>query len=134
MKKLILLALATGLLGWSCQGDDPHGHGDGPYFVTIDIQSPEEGATVPVGEPLYVKVVFTRPDEQLIHNIRIDITDMNNNVVKKLFDFHVHEPGIYIYESQNYTPEQAGSFKVQAVTTDMEWESPNLKEAGFVVQ
>lgn len=134
MKKLFLFALATSLFFLSCEKDEHQHDEEGPYLVTIDIQSPGPGAIVPVGQPLPVKVVFNRPDDQLIHNIVIQVADMNNQVVATIWAFHVHEPGTYIYESNNYAPQEAGSFKLQAVTTDMAGESPNLKEVVFNVE
>lgn len=134
MKKLLLFALATSLFFLSCEKDEHQHDEEGPYLVTIEIQSPVPGAIVPAGQPLPVKVVFTRPDNKLIHNIAIQVADMNNQVVATIWAFHVHEPGTYTFETDNYVPQEAGSFKLQAVTTDMAGESPNLKEVSFFVE
>lgn len=134
MKNLFLFALALSLFSQSCQKDDDHDHVDGPYFVTIDIQRPAPGTIAAIDQALPVKVIFTRADNQLIHNITIQVADMNNQVIAKIWEFHVHEPGSYTFESDNYVPAEAGSFKLQAITTDMEGGSANLKEVGFVVE
>lgn len=135
MKKLFLFALVTSLFFLSCEKDDAHQHDEeGPYLVTIDIQSPSPGAIVPVGQPLPVKVVFNRPDDKLIHNIAIQVAGMNNQVLATIWAFHVHESGPYTFETDNYVPLEAGSFKLQAVTTDMAGESPNFKEVVFIVE
>jgi hypothetical protein len=135
MKKLILFSLLLSLFAWGCAKDDEHDHGDeGPYFVTIEIQNPEEGATFPVDQPVWVKVVFDREEDALIHNVLIQVTDPANTVVEKLFEFHIHESGPYTWESDNFVPTAPGAYKLQAITTDMAGESPNLKEVAFVVE
>jgi hypothetical protein len=136
MKKLFLFAFAISLLSFSCQKDDEHQHDDeGPYLVTIDIQSPTPGAIAPLGQSLPVKVVFDRPGNKAIHNIMIQVADMNNQVVAILWEeVHIHESGPYVFESDNYVPQEAGAFKLQAISTDMEGGSANLKEAGFNVE
>lgn len=133
MKNLLFICALLGLQAPGCKHEDDH-HGDGPYLVTIDIQHPQEGEVAPVDQPLPVKVVFTRSGEQTIHHVNIYVVDQSNVVVATLFEQHVHMPGEFIYESDAYTPTQAGAFKIQAVTTDDAEESPNLKEAGFTVQ
>lgn len=134
MKNLLLFALATSLFFLSCEKDEHQHDGEGPYLVSIDIQSPAPGAVAAVGQPLPVKVVFNRPDSELIHNVAIQVADMSNQVVATIWAFHVHEPGPYTYESDHYVPQDTGFFKLQAVTTDMAGESPNLKEAIFEVR
>lgn len=134
MKKLFLFAFVISLFFLSCEKDEHQHDEEGPYLVTIDIQSPGPGAIAPLGQPLPVKVVFNRPDSKLIHNITIQVADMNNQVVAKIWEFHVHEAAPYTYETDNYVPQEAGSFKLQAVTTDMAGESPNLKEVTFLVE
>ena len=133
MKNLLYIWGLLGLLVTSCKPEDDH-HEDGPYLVTIDIQHPQSGEAAQVNQPLPVKVVFTRSGEQTIHHVNIYVVDQSNVVVATLFEQHVHVPGEYIYESGTYMPAEAGTFKIQAVTTDDAEESPNLKEVSFTVQ
>lgn len=127
MKKVLLLAFAIGMLGTACQKEEV------AYVVTIDIQSPSEGAVVAVDQPMNVKVVYTRADNADIHHVNVYVVNTAGQPIATLVEEHVHTPGEYVYET-TYTPNQTGSFKLQAITTDDSEGSPNMKEAGFVVQ
>lgn len=132
MKILLFACVLLGLSAFSCEHD--HHHEDGPYLVAIDIQSPAEGSVAALGQPLSVKVVFSREAEKTIHNIYVYIFDEAGDLDTTLITQHVHVDGEYIFESSGYTPNVAGNFTIQAVTRDEAEESPNLKEANFTVQ
>ncbi|MBK7408000.1 MAG: hypothetical protein IPJ40_07920 [Saprospirales bacterium] len=128
-KNLLFLAFACITLVMGCTNEVV----SDIYLVTIDIQSPVEAAVVPLNQPMPVKVVFTRADNATIHHVNVYIVNTANQPIATLFEDHVHIPGEYTFET-TYTPNQTGSFKLQAVSTDDAEESPNLRENSFQVQ
>lgn len=132
MKILLFALVILGLSAFSCEHD--HHHDDGPYLVSIDIQSPAEGSVAALGQPLPVKVVFSREEDKTIHNVYIHVFDEFDNLVTTLIEQHVHVDGEYVFESSAFTPSWAGAYKIQVLTRDDAEESPNLKEVSFSVQ
>ncbi|MBK8491385.1 MAG: hypothetical protein IPL49_10970 [Saprospirales bacterium] len=128
-KNLLFLAFACITLVMGCTNEVV----SDIYLVTIDIQSPVEAAVVPLNQPMPVKVVFTRADNATIHHVNVSHCKYSQSAHRHALRRSRAYPG-RIHLRNHVHPNQTGSFKVQAVSTDDAEESPNLRENSFQVQ
>ena len=106
-----------------------------PYAVDITIEAPTANAVVNVNEAMAVKVNFARGEEEVIHHVKIFVLDADGNTVETLLESHAHTAGNYGYDNASaYTPTETGTFKIKAVSHDMEGEHADPLEVTFTVQ
>lgn len=113
----------------SC-GEDEHLHDEDKYDASIAIMSPAEGAEVTVGEVAHVHVDFTRPDNKIIHNVKIEVL-REGAVIATLKDEHTHEEGSYSFHGDGFTPEMHGTYVLRATTTNDAGEEAIVSEVNF---
>lgn len=108
---------------------------DATYDATIDIQEPAENTIINVNDDLPIKVVVTHDQGGTIHHVRIQVLDDAGGVVATLDDGHKHVEGSYIYEStDDFTATTAGTFKITAMTMNMDMSIMHMEERAFTVQ
>lgn len=95
-------------------------HGGGTdYPVSVTIMQPTEGAVLTVGSNLHVHVEYAHENSETIHHIKVELMDMDGNVVATLGDEHVHETtGAYAFHNMDYVLSETGSFMVRAATSN----------------
>ena len=130
MKQLIILGLLASFFAWGC--DDGNNNPE-PYTVNIDIQSPADGAIVNAGEPLDVKVVYSREPGKTIHIVEVHVLDNKDNILAILIDEHAHIESEYVFENTDFVPDTPGSYQIKAWSTDDADRWPNVKEVSFTV-
>lgn len=129
---LLLLALLT-VVSFGCKDDDEVI--DTPYVVDITIEEPTANAVVNVNEPMAVKVNFARGEEEVIHHVKIFVLDADGNTIETLLDSHAHTPGSFGYDNSSaYTPTAVGTYKIKAISHDMENMHADPLEVTFTVQ
>jgi len=114
---LLFLALFSMLLVYTSCGDED-GLEDADYRVEVQIVVPEDGAQIMKDVPFTVEVAYTR-DNDLIHNVSVDILNANGHSVKKLVEKHAHEKNNFTFKEEGITLEAAGTYTLRAMTTDM---------------
>ncbi|MEO0776762.1 MAG: hypothetical protein AAFW73_25630 [Bacteroidota bacterium] len=138
MKNYWFLLLLMGGLFVACNEDDmaPEDdhmhHHEEDYDASITIMSPAADAMVTVDEVAHVHVDFTRPDNKILHNIKVEILDAEGNVVKTLVDDHVHEASPYTFHSNEFIPTGHGAYTLRAITTDDAEEHEVKAESSFM--
>ena len=115
--------LTIGLLFWtSCNKEELES-----YLVSIDIDAP---AAVKVGEPFDVTINYER-DNDIIHNVLIEIVNEQGHQTMKLEERHVHEANSYSFSQANIVLDNAGTYTLRANTTDLhDGESHEEEDAG----
>ncbi|MEM1220405.1 MAG: hypothetical protein AAGH79_15895 [Bacteroidota bacterium] len=112
-----------------------HGHGGAEYAVSITIMSPTEGASVTAGENLHVHVEYAHDNSETIHHVKVQIMDMDGNVLSTLAEDHVHEDsGAYAFHSMEYVPADTGSFMVRAASSNHDQSVEKHAMAMFTVE
>ena len=133
MKNYLLLFALIAVVSFGCKDDDEAI--EIPYEVTITIEQPTANAVVSVNEAMAVKVNFSRGAEEVIHHVKIFVLDADGNTIETLLEDHAHTPGSFEYDNSSaYTPTAAGTYKIQAVSHDMEGDHTDPVEATFTVQ
>lgn len=89
------------------------------YEVDVAIISPANNAQITIGEPFIVEVDFTR-EENTIHNIKVEILDVDGNQIQKLVERHAHIANEFTFKMEDIKIDQAGTFLVRASTTDLQ--------------
>ncbi len=131
MKNLGFLFLLMGsLVMMSCGKEDTHMHEDDKYDATIEIMSPVEGAEVSVGEEAHVHVDFTRPDNKIIHNVKIEVLQ-DGAVVSTLLEEHTHQEGAYTFHGEGFTPDMHGAYVLRATTSTDAGDEEVTQEVNF---
>jgi len=116
---LLLLTLSGVLVFTACEDDDDDMQmEESTYEVNVAIAAPAEGATVQAGEAFNVRVEYSRQDD-IIHNVQIDILDTRDTVVQTLISEHIHTENTYIFEKSDVVINDTGTYKLRAMTTDM---------------
>lgn len=134
MKNFLLLFTFLTIVSFGCKDDDDAMDAT-PYTVTITIEEPTANAVVNVNEAMPVKVNFERGAEEVIHHVKIFVLDADGNTIETLLDAHAHTAGSYAYDNDMaYTPTTAGTYKIKAVSHDMEGEHADPLEVEFTVQ
>jgi len=87
------------------------------YEVDVAIVSPNNNALMAVGENFNVEVDFAR-NENIIHNIKVEIVDMNGNQIENLVERHAHVANEFTFTADGIKIDQAGTYLVRASTTD----------------
>lgn len=135
MKNLgfLLLLMMGSLTIVSCGEDDVHDHSheEEDYDVSIEIMSPAADETVTVDEAAHIQIEFTRSDDKIIHNIKIEVKDADGNVVSTLLDEHSHVEGSYMYHENSFTPDAHGTYTLVATSTDDSEEHEVSEEVSF---
>ncbi len=133
MKNFLLLFALLTVVSFGCKDDDEVM--DTPYEVNITIEQPTANAVINVNEPMHVKVNFARGEEEVIHHVKIFVLNADGNTIETLLDNHAHTAGSYGYDNTSaYTPTATGTFKIKAVSHDMEGEHTAPVEVTFTVQ
>jgi len=113
---LTLVLLSSLIISIGCKKD-----GEENYFVTIDIITPENGTVLQKSEPFSVEVDYARAGD-IIHNIKIEILNADGHSMMKLVERHVHEADNFKFTQDNIVIEQAGTYTLRALSTDMHME------------
>ena len=133
MKNFLLLFALLTVVSFGCKDDDETI--DTPYEVSITIEQPTANAVLNVNEPMHVKVNFARGAEEVIHHVKIFVLDADGNTIETLLEDHAHTAGSYGYDNATaYTPTAAGTYKIKAVSHDMEGVHADPLEVEFTVQ
>lgn len=133
MKNFLLLFALLTVVSFGCKDDEEIV--DTPYAVDITIEQPTANAVVNVNEPMQVKVNFARGEEEVIHHVKIFVLDADGNTIETLLGDHAHTAGSYEYDNASaYTPTAVGTYKIKAVSHDMEGEHADPVEVEFTVQ
>lgn len=99
------------LLSTSCDKDEQ----EDSYLVTIDIDAPN---TVNKGAPFSVEVAYTR-DNDIIHNVKVEILNENGHSMTKLIEQHVHEANAYTFKKDDIIIEEVGTYTLRAFSSDL---------------
>ena len=115
----LLFAILLGItfLATSC-GEDRAIEEETAYVVDVEIISPANNSTMAVGEDFNVEVDYTR-NENIIHNIKVEIIDMDGNQVMNLVEQHAHVANEFTFKVENIIIDQAGTYILRAATTDL---------------
>ena len=89
------------------------------YEVNVAIISPDNGTAFAAGESFTVEVDYER-NNNIIHNIKVEILDETGNSVKKLVERHAHVPNSFTYKEEDIIMNQAGTYIIRAQTTDLD--------------
>jgi hypothetical protein len=82
-----------------------------------------------------VKVNFARGAEEVIHHVKIFVLDADGNTIETLLEAHAHVVASYGYDNATaYTPTTAGTYKIKAVSHDMEGVFAEPLEVTFTVE
>ncbi len=128
-------AISLGLI--SC-GEDRAAAENVAYIVDVEIITPANNATVAIGENFRVEVDYARKDNT-IHNIKVEIVDIQGVTVHKLVERHAHVANEFTFQSEVVSIGQAGTYLVRASSTDLDVaddgvEGDNMVEHVLVVQ
>jgi len=103
--------LVVGLLFWTgCKKESLDS-----YLVSIEIEAP---ATAKIGEPFEVTVNYAR-DNDIIHNVLIEILNEHGHQSMKLEERHVHESNTYSFTQADIVLDKAGTYTLRAFSSDM---------------
>ena len=100
------------------------------YRVELTIVSPLSNATYEVNEPFRVEVDYQRSDNQLIHNIKVEIVDADGMTVQRLVERHAHVAGTFTFTSDPLSIATPGVYTVRAETTDLHLEGEGSHDEG----
>jgi hypothetical protein len=116
--KFFLLIIGSIML-WSiaCKKENT-GEEETPYTVNIAIKSPANNAEIAVGSTFTVEVEYTR-DQNIIHNILVEVLKEDGSSLTKLVDRHAHVPNSFTFKDDNVNISQAGTYKIRALSTDL---------------
>ncbi len=129
MKKILQFLIMATLFITSCHKNDD----DTAYVVNIIINKPTANQIVAKNTAMPIDVIIMRENNAVIHNVKIEITDMAGTSLETLLTKHYHVSGSINY-IDTYTPKNAGNFKLKVTSTsDTEILQPNIKEVSFVV-
>ena len=117
---LLLALLSIACLSASC-GDDRDAVENESYQVDVVIISPDNNAQMAVDENFNVEVDYAR-NGNTIHNIKVEIVDLNGNQIQKLVERHAHVANEFTFKMEDIKIDQAGTYLVRASTTDLEAE------------
>lgn len=133
MKNFLLLFVLLTVVSFGCKDDDEVM--DTPYEVTITIEQPTANAVLNIDEAMHVKVNFARGAEEVIHHVKIYVLDADGNTIETLLEAHAHVAASYTYDNATaYTPTSAGTYKIKAVSHDLEGVFAEPLEVEFTVQ
>ncbi|MFK8009327.1 MAG: hypothetical protein AB8H03_23400 [Saprospiraceae bacterium] len=134
MKNFLLLFTFLTVFSFGCKDDDEV-MDDTPYAVDITISAPTANAVVNMNEAMAVKVDFARGAEEVIHHVKIFVLDADGNTIATLLESHAHTAGSFGYDdAAAYTPTAAGTYKIKAVSHDMDGVHADPLEVTFTVQ
>ncbi|MDC3210141.1 MAG: hypothetical protein P8M17_10860 [Saprospiraceae bacterium] len=134
MKKYLLFSVLLIIVSIGCKEVDEV-IDDIPYAVGISIEQPLANSIININEAMSVKVNFTRDAEEVIHHVKIFIQDSDGNTIETLLEAHAHTAGSFSYENLTaYIPTVAGTYKIRAVSHDMDVVYADPLEVEFTVQ
>jgi len=126
---LLLTLLTIACLNTSCKEDRAVIENEN-YEVDVAIISPDNNAIMSVGENFNVEVDYAR-NGNTIHNIKVEILDMNGNLVQKLVERHAHVANEFTFKMDDIKIDQMGTYIVRASSTDLhDGEGENQHGAG----
>lgn len=114
----LLLALLTVIFLVTSCGEDRAIEENVSYDVDVAIISPANNAQMSVGEAFNVEVDYAR-NENIIHNIKVEIVDMDGNQILNLVERHAHVANEFTFNAENIVIDEAGTYLVRASTTDL---------------
>ena len=114
---ICILALILSLM--SCGEDNVAD--ETAYIVDVEIISPTNNTTMGIGETFTVEVDYART-ENIIHNIKVEIVDVQGATVHNLVERHAHVANAFTFQSDPISIGQAGTYFVRASTTDLHTE------------
>ncbi|MFK7980723.1 MAG: hypothetical protein AB8G86_12130 [Saprospiraceae bacterium] len=140
---LLMTLVAVACLAISC-GEDREVGENTAYVVDIEIITPANNTSMAVGENFNVEVDYAR-EENIIHNIKVEIVDAVGNQVKNLVNRHAHVPNEFTFTAENISISEPGTYTLRAATTDLHEEgagnsdgdgpaADNLVEYTIIVQ
>ena len=118
MKNVLMLLAFFSLVFLSCGDDDTPDTTD--YEVTIKIINPDANTTFTPFTNFPIEVSFTRGADELIHHVKVELIDGNNDA-KVLLEEHVHEAELYTFANdEGLTIGEAGTYTLRATSHDMD--------------
>lgn len=118
---IIFFAISFSII--SC-GEDREAEENAAYIVDVEIITPTNNATMTVGEDFKVEVDYARKDNT-IHNIKVEIVDIQGVTVYNLVERHAHVANEFTFQSEAVSIGQTGTYFVRASSTDLEVEGDN---------
>ena len=115
---LLFVLLTISCFMTSC-GEDREAVENGEYVVAVEIVSPANNATLTAGETFKVEVDYAR-NEDIVHNVKVEIMNEDGNVVKSLVNKHAHVANEFTFIDEAVTIDQTGTYIVRASTTDLD--------------
>ena len=137
MKNFLFLSiLFLGLGLTSCKDDEMHNHdNNAEYNVTVTIVSPEGDSTHALNEAVHIHITMVHEHLETIHNALIQVKNAEDEVVMTLLDDHIHEEdGDYEFHSMDFVPDVAGTYTINAMTTNHDGALPQHAHAEFTVE
>lgn len=125
---LLMVFLAISFSSISC-GEDREAEENAAYIVDVEIITPTNNATMAVGENFRVEVDYARK-ENTIHNVKVEIVDIQGVPVYNLVEKHAHVANEFTFQSDAISIGQAGTYFVRASSTDLEIEGDNDNHDG----
>lgn len=133
MKNVLFLLAFFSVICFSCKDDDAPETTD--YKVEIEINNPVENSSYGAFENIPIEVVYTRGTDELIHHVKIELIDVNGNVVKTILEEHVHQPESYSYiDDVGISIGDTGTYKVRASSHDMDGNHADPVEVTITAQ
>lgn len=114
----VLMTLTCGLV--SC-GEEGIVEDTAAYIVDVEIISPADNVTMSINENFTVEVDYAR-QENIIHNIKVEILDGEGNQVMNLVERHAHVANEFTFKAENIAIDQPGTYTLRATTTDLHLE------------
>ncbi len=115
---LFMTLIAITCFTVSCSEDQVAEETATEYVVDVEIISPANNATMTAGENFNVEVDYAR-QENIIHNIKVEILDTDGNQVMNLVERHAHVPNEFTFSAENIAIDQPGTYTLRAATTDL---------------
>jgi len=114
---LFIALLALACLNTSC-GEDRAIEEAVSYDVDVAIVSPANNTQMAIGETFNVVVDYAR-NENIIHNIKVEIVDIDGNQIQNLVERHAHVANEFTFQAEGIKIDQVGTYFVRASTTDL---------------
>ncbi len=128
---LLLLGVVLAFSACNKDDDDDHAHDEDSYDVTINIISPADGDMATVDANMTIDVEFTRPDNKIIHNIKVWIEDADGNEVEVIEDDHVHTESKHTVSGE-FKPTEHGEYTLKVESSTDDGEKVVNAERGFM--
>lgn len=127
MKKILYFFIL--LLVISCHKHDE----ENDYVVSMTINSPTQNQAVNKNTALPIQIIITRPNQAIIHQIKIEIINNTKNTSETLVNKHYHSEGQVSFSKNDYILISSGNYTLKVTVTDDAGLQPNTKEVNFSV-